>query len=540
MHDALYALLELNLAAAFAIVVVALLRTRLRSRFGAGAALGLWLLVPAAMLATLIPPRRVVIEVATAHATAFVGGQPPSLPPSAGVASLWVFLGGVYALGVAIVLLRALRQQHRFQHTLGSLSVWRGRILRSTQPGSSPVVLRPWRPVIVLPSDFRSRFDIHQQRWMLAHERSHLRRGDLWIQVLATLLRALCWFNPLVHWAETQCRRDLELAADADVIRRFPQARRRYAEALLNVQLAAPGLPVGCLWQSSHPLKERIMMLSRAPTPLRHPAIAPLLTGTLAVLVGGLSWAGQPGQPSMQTADQSAQQPTHSATLTLTYGDEVTHPEVHFRDEARIAAELGSDDRAVTVELQLDRQGSGFRLRSAISRQGSTVAAQRFDFEQNTRFNQVVTIDGLDASVLIEGIVAPLPRAEVLPSSGGTEGASLGRSAAEESSDPKPIHQPAPAYPSDAEAEGLAGKVVIEVSIDREGRVSRAKVHTSSGHRSLDAAARDSVSSWIFAPARRDGVAIPAQVVVPICFSLSDGDDVGCTVADPPQRSITI
>ena len=74
-------------------------------------------------------------------------------------------------------------------------------------------------------------------------------------------------------------------------------ARRRYAEALLKTQLATQSawrLPVGCHWQSIHPLKERVAMLKR-PLPVRSRRLAALMFITaLTGAVTYTAWAAQP------------------------------------------------------------------------------------------------------------------------------------------------------------------------------------------------------------------------------------------------------
>src|SRR5690606_17264510 len=125
---------------------------------------------------------------------------------------------------------------------------------------------------------------------ILAHEEVHRRRGDAWINGFAAALQALNWFNPLLHHAVGRFRLDQELACDAAVIARFPEARRHYADAMLKAQLAGQPrqelwLPVGCTWPSRPTLKERILMLKRSRPP-RRTRIAGL------VLVAGAALAG--------------------------------------------------------------------------------------------------------------------------------------------------------------------------------------------------------------------------------------------------------
>ncbi|MDZ4048456.1 MAG: TonB family protein, partial [Pseudoxanthomonas sp.] len=111
-------------------------------------------------------------------------------------------------------------------------------------------------------------------------------------------LSCLFWFNPLVHMAARRFRLDQELACDAAVLRRHPNQRRSYGEAMLKTQLAAISLPLGCHWPSRHPLKERISMLKQsAPGPARRRFGSGVIAAGLAVLALG-AWAAQSSEPS--------------------------------------------------------------------------------------------------------------------------------------------------------------------------------------------------------------------------------------------------
>jgi TonB family protein len=68
---------------------------------------------------------------------------------------------------------------------------------------------------------------------------------------------------------------------------------------MLKTQLAGFGLPVGCHWQSSHPLKERIEMLKQ-PLPARTRKIAGSLF--VATIVGCGTWAAWAAQPAATQA----------------------------------------------------------------------------------------------------------------------------------------------------------------------------------------------------------------------------------------------
>ena len=79
---------------------------------------------------------------------------------------------------------------------------------------------------------------------------------------------------------------------------------------------------------------------------------------------------------------------------------------------------------------------------------------------------------------------------------------------------------PPPRYPRLARRRGLEGTVLLEVLVDRNGRVREVRVQTSSGHPILDRAALSGVRDWRFSPGTIDGHPVDMQVLVPVRFQL--------------------
>ena len=74
-----------------------------------------------------------------------------------------------------------------------------------------------------------------ERRYILAHERTHLEKGDHWIKMLGYIALAIHWFNPLVWVSYILLCRDIEMACDERVIRFMePEERKAYSAALLN------------------------------------------------------------------------------------------------------------------------------------------------------------------------------------------------------------------------------------------------------------------------------------------------------------------
>lgn len=70
---------------------------------------------------------------------------------------------------------------------------------------------------------------------ILAHERTHLDKGDHWMKLIGFLALALHWFNPLVWVSYILLCKDIEMACDERVVQFMElEERKAYATALLK------------------------------------------------------------------------------------------------------------------------------------------------------------------------------------------------------------------------------------------------------------------------------------------------------------------
>jgi len=303
--DILPLLVRATLALSAGIVLVLLLRAPLRQAFGARVAYAFWLAAPMAMVAALLPPRRVVVEtvvqapqmVATGLSpeTAVTGAtaEAASIPPL----DLAPLVIGIWLLGAlgSFALLAAAHA--RFNARLNLRRVERG-VHIAANACAGPAVVGVIAPRIVIPADFATRYSVLEQNLVLEHERAHMRAGDVQINALAALMQCLFWFNPLIYAARAALRIDQELACDERVMQRHAGARRAYAEAMLKTQLAAHAVPLGCAWPpvGARPLKQRIAMLARPAAAAPRRLAGALLCGLTILFTGLAAWAAQPAR----------------------------------------------------------------------------------------------------------------------------------------------------------------------------------------------------------------------------------------------------
>lgn len=86
------------------------------------------------------------------------------------------------------------------------------------------------------------------------------------------------------------------------------------------------------------------------------------------------------------------------------------------------------------------------------------------------------------------------------------------------------INAPIPDYPRIAARNGWEGTVLLRIRVDTRGLPISVEIARSSGHRSLDEAARRHVMArWTFRPAQRAGLPVESIGTVPVAFSLGRG-----------------
>jgi TonB family protein len=83
---------------------------------------------------------------------------------------------------------------------------------------------------------------------------------------------------------------------------------------------------------------------------------------------------------------------------------------------------------------------------------------------------------------------------------------------------PTKVKDVRPLYPPEALDAKIQGVVIIEATIDREGRISEAKILRSIPQ--LDEAALTAVRQWEFTPTVVDGVAVPVIMTVTVNFTV--------------------
>ena len=89
-------------------------------------------------------------------------------------------------------------------------------------------------PVLLVPLSLCG--DESRLRFALLHELTHKKRGDHYMTLLLNILRAVYWFDPVVHFAFSELRSDMESACDSDVLAYIGHEQKRgYLTVILDM-----------------------------------------------------------------------------------------------------------------------------------------------------------------------------------------------------------------------------------------------------------------------------------------------------------------
>jgi protein TonB len=131
--------------------------------------------------------------------------------------------------------------------------------------------------------------------------------------------------------------------------------------------------------------------------------------------------------------------------------------------------------------------------------------------------------DGAETGLMAHGIDVPRltgPGARAAVSTSSVSASSTGQAPVRVGGNipaPRKLKDVKAEYPAIARAAGVSGIVIVETTIDTQGRVSNARVIRSVAL--LDAAALSAVSQWEFTPTLLNGSPVPIIMSVTVNFS---------------------
>lgn len=382
-------IIETLIASTLLMLFVLALREPVSRHFGPRIAYALWLLPALRLVLPPMPESWGAAAVAPAAKVSVLIGQ---AAPVVEAGTNWVLVfAAVWALGSLTFLGWHLAAYRRFA----------ARVRQDCEPlcdheafpvQASPLVRSPLAfgvrgKMVVVPADFADRYDAAEQRFALAHEVTHHRRGDLIANFAGLAVLALHWFNPVAHIAWRAFRLDQEAACDAMVLR-GASSEDRHVYGLALVKSATGGVPLAaCTMTAKTGLKTRLRRIVEG-------RLAPMRGG--AAVAGLLVAGGLAVTASTGIAAEAARKVEASAPMLALNDVELVHD---LPDPAEIEAKIQAADAHAKAEVNRARasaQAEIDRVAAAGYMSAADVAEAKADVDQELAEGLADAEDALD------------------------------------------------------------------------------------------------------------------------------------------------
>ena len=214
---------------------------------------------------------------------------------------------------------------------------------------SMPMAWGVLRPAVLLPAGYEA-WNEARRRVVLLHEMAHLKRRDCQTLLLARIVTALHWFNPLVWLAARRLQADRERACD-DLVLSTGARAPDYAQHLLDIArtMRPSAAPIAAAVAMARPkeLESRLLAILDPDTNRRG---APRRTMFAGIIAGGLLVFPLAAlQPRAQAAQGLESAPRAVAQGVGEQLDRQLEHEFKHKLETRIAEET-----AVRLEFEFD------------------------------------------------------------------------------------------------------------------------------------------------------------------------------------------
>ncbi len=265
----------------------------------------------------------------------------------------------------------------------------------------SPALFGFVRPRILLPEGLLEALSLDELQYVFLHELAHLKRRDIYLGWLVSLLQVLHWFNPLIWFAFRRMRADQEMACDALALSRMtaeePPAYGRTIVNLLERFSQPHYVPsVAGILEDPSNIERRMTMIAKfKKSSYRWSPLAAILIVVLACV----------SLPDAERTKASAPQSSPCITLRQVWSGPDVDPHVAASPDGRYLSyvdwktgDLAFRDIATGTTRRLTSKGNLetarlFALYSVISPDSRLIAYSWFN-EYGTSSLCVVGIDG--------------------------------------------------------------------------------------------------------------------------------------------------
>lgn len=393
--------------------------------------------------------------------------------------------------------------------------------------GLTDVITWGWRrPSIVLPAAARE-WSSERRHVVLAHELSHVARADWLTQLSSEVLRAVHWYQPLAWWACRRGRHESERAADSAVIELGidPVA---YAEHLVDLarrprHARESWLPAPAMARSSS-FEGRVRAtldtnVARGPVTRTGQLVVAAITALVVSAAASVGTAQTPFHSFRGAVVDVTDRVVPGVVLVVT--NPATSATYEVRSDANGRFEfvgLAPATYAVSVKaLGFRPQSESVAIASDVERTVRLVVARLQETISVVDNGQPMST--VDPNVLAQRelrVRSAMERQDrVLNQCAASPRAAVGGAIVP----PIKLVHTNPEYPAHLRPSGVAGKVTMTATIDRDGNV-RDVADVAGPHPALQTTAIEAVRQWKFTTTLLNCEPIEVEMLVTVNFSV--------------------
>ncbi|MFB0553376.1 MAG: M56 family metallopeptidase, partial [Phycisphaerae bacterium] len=186
----------------------------------------------------------------------------------------------------------------------------------------SPADCGLFKPIILMPATLPKKLSREKLKAVLIHELAHIKRGDVWVNLLQTTLQIVYFYNPFVWLANAMVRRVREQAVDEMVLVTLKPETKSYSNMLIDIAEMAFWRPnfslrlIGVV-ESKKALERRIKHMLSRPVP-KSSKLGYL--GLIAIIVIGAILLPMGSNSMAEAANIQKISRVHSETKTIVPG----------------------------------------------------------------------------------------------------------------------------------------------------------------------------------------------------------------------------
>lgn len=228
---------------------------------------------------------------------------------------------------------------------------------------SSPTLFGLFKPKLLLPDVALRTLSEAQLRFVFLHELSHVRRYDIAVNWLMSILLALHWFNPILWYAYHRMRADQEVACDALALSRVaPEESKEYALTIIKLVeiFLKPTHVAGAasILGNKKELKRRLMMIT---SPSKNSNKWSLVGVAVLLLLGGAALT------NANTKEKHREHITQTADANIENQTTVWADALISRDGKPRYEMMSAKAKEKFVQEQINRSGEDWNYHIGVS-----------------------------------------------------------------------------------------------------------------------------------------------------------------------------